>query len=288
MEVVDFSYNNLSGALNDAITKWVNLRFISLAQNKFSEALPTWLFSFQVIQTMDLSGNKFSGYIPDGNFNFSLKFNSSNFSRTTPFEQLPILQSLQMKLSVVVSDINELGFDYLLSSAVGIDLSRNLLHGEIPVSLFGLHGLEYLNLSYNFLDGRVPTSLSNMSSLRALDLSHNSLSGQIPENISSLGNLTLLNLSYNCFSGILPKKQQYSRFPGAFAGNPDLCVEESPGEVCQTKGLPTVPNKNFEEETEGPISIWVFCISGVVSFYSGLITLFCSARTRNYILQTKL
>ncbi|GMP21783.1 hypothetical protein CsSME_00000070 [Camellia sinensis var. sinensis] len=258
LEVVDFSYNNLSGGLNDAITKWLNLRFISLARNKFNGSLPAWLFSFQVIQTLDLSGNKFSGYIPDGNFNISLMFNNSNFSRT-PTQQLGTSQNLQMKLSVVVSDVDELSFDYDLSSAVGIDLSDNSLYGEIPVSLFGLHGLEYLNLSYNFLDGQIPSSLEKMWSLRALDLSHNSLLGQIPENISSLGNLTLLNLSYNCFSGIVPTKQGYWRFPGAFAGNPDLCVE-SPGERCQTKSLPVVPGKTFEEEMEGPISLWIFII----------------------------
>ncbi|KAF5960342.1 hypothetical protein HYC85_001551 [Camellia sinensis] len=286
LEVVDFSYNNLSGGLNDAITKWLNLRFISLARNKFNGSLPAWLlFSFQVIQTLDLSGNKFSGYIPDGNFNISLTFNSSNFSRT-PTQQLGTSQNLQMKLSVVVSDVDELSFDYDLSSAVGIDLSDNSLYGEIPVSLFGLHGLEYLNLSYNFLDGQIPLSLEKMWSLRALDLSHNSLFGQIPENISSLGNLTLLNRSYNCFSGIVPTKQGYWRFPGAFVGNPDLCVE-SPGERCQTKSLPVVLGKTFEEEMEGPISLWVFSISAFVSFYVGITTLFCSAKTRSYILQTK-
>ncbi|KAI8029105.1 Receptor-like protein CLAVATA2 [Camellia lanceoleosa] len=243
LEVVDFSYNNLSGGLNDAITKWLNLRFISLARNKFNGSLPAWLFSFQCC-----------GYIPDGNCNISLMYNNSHFSGT-PTQQLGTSQNLQIKLSVVFSDVGELSFDYDLSSAVGIDLSDNSLYGEIPVSLFGLHGLEYLNLSYNFLDGQIPSSLEKMWSLRALDLSHNSLLGQIPENISSLGNLTLLNLSYNCFSGIVPMKQGYWRFPGAFAGNPDLCVE-SPGERCQTKSLPVVPGKTFEEEMEGPISLW--------------------------------
>ncbi|PSR98833.1 Leucine-rich repeat receptor-like protein [Actinidia chinensis var. chinensis] len=286
LEVVDFSYNNLFGSLNEALTKLLNLRFISFAQNKFSGALPTWPFSFGVIQMMDLSSNKFSGYIPDDNFNISLKFNGSNFSRTTPVELLPTLPILEMKLSVVISDIDELSFRYHLSSAVGIDLSDNLLRGEIPVSLFGLHGLEYLNLSNNFLDGEIPTSLNKMWSLRALDLSRNSLSGQIPENISCLGNLSVLNLSYNCFSGILPKRQGFWRFPGAFAGNPDLCVEY-PSEGCEEKSPPAVPDKALEEEMEGPISLWVFFISTFVSFYFGVVTLFCSARTRNYILQAK-
>lgn len=170
------------------------------------------------------------------------------------------------------------------SSVVGIDLSDNLLHGEIPDGLFGLQGLEYLNLSYNFLDGEVP-GLEKMLSLRALDLSHNSLSGQVPGNISILKGLTLLNLSYNSFSGIVPKKEGYRRFPGAFAGNPGLCLESSGG-ACSTASLPAVPGKS-SEEMEGPISVWVFCLSAFVSFYFGVMVLFCSTRARTYILHSK-
>ena len=181
---------------------------------------------------------------------------------------------------------NELGFNFDISSSIGIDLSRNLLHREIPTGFSGLLSLEYLNLSYNFLDGQIP-GLEKMQRLRILDLSHNSLSGQIPENISSLRNLTLLNLSYNCFSGIVPKEQGYWRFPGAFAGNPELCVESSGGK-CEMASIPTVPAKAFKEEMEdGPISVWVFGVSAIVSFYSGVVSMFCSARARNYIMQTK-
>jgi hypothetical protein len=47
-----------------------------------------------------------------------------------------------------------------------------------------------------------------------------------------------------------------------------------------------VPGKSFEE-TEGPISVWIFCISAFVSFYFCVVTLFCSTRARSYLLQTK-
>jgi hypothetical protein len=285
LEFVDFSSNNLSGILNDAITKWSNIRFLSLAQNKFNGNLPNWLFTFEAIQTIDFSGNKFSGFIADGNFNISLNFNTGDIGRM-PKEPFFIIPNVNIKVSVVVSDSNESSFNYHLYSTVGIDLSNNLLHGEIPEGLFGLQGLEYLNLSHNFLDGQVP-GLEKMRSLKALDLSHNSLSGQVPGNISSLQDLTLLNLSYNCFSGFVPKKQGYWRFQGAFAGNPDLCVENSSGR-CDSASLPAAPGKTFQDAmVEGPISVWVFCLSFFVSFYFGVVALFCSARTRNYILHTK-
>ncbi|KAJ6695979.1 3 putative-RELATED [Salix koriyanagi] len=257
LEIVDFSSNNLSGNLNDAITKWSNLRYLSLARNKFSGSLPSWLFTFEEIQMMDFSGNKFSGLLPNGNFNISSEFNNGDVRRL-PAEPFLAIRNIEIKISVLVVDNSELSFNYHLSSNAGIDLSDNLLHGEIPRGLFGLQGLEYLNLSYNSLDGQVP-SLEKMQRLRALDLSHNSLSGQTPGNISRLKELVLLNFSYNSLSGFVPWKEGYGRFPGAFVGNPDLCVE-SRRVKCDSGSLPTVPGKSFEE-TEGPISVWIFCIS---------------------------
>ena len=79
---------------------------------------------------------------------------------------------------------NELSFIFDLSSTIGIDLSRNLLHREIPTGFSGLLSLEYLNLSYNYLDSQLLT-LEKTERLMVLDLSDNSLSGQILENVSN-------------------------------------------------------------------------------------------------------
>ncbi|GMG99926.1 hypothetical protein Nepgr_001766 [Nepenthes gracilis] len=285
LEVVDFSSNNLLGPLNDAMTKWPNLRFLSLASNYLDGSLSGWLFTFPAMRTIDLSGNNFSGYIPDGNFNVSSDFNNATIARsnTTAGEQI----AASVKVSVMLLDIEEVTFAYDLASAIGIDLSSNQLIGEIPVGLFSLWGLEYLNLSNNFLDGKILSGLDKMTNLRALDLSHNSLSGPVPPNISSLRELAQLNLSYNCFSGFVSTKEGYWRFPGAFAGNPDLCIEVSDGK-CQQSALPKLPEEKFGDDSEdGPISVWIFCVSAAVTFYSTIIALFCSSQSRNYILRTK-
>ncbi|KAM0992489.1 hypothetical protein ACFX13_010894 [Malus domestica] len=233
---------------------------------------------------IDLSGNKFSGFIPDANFNTSINFNNGELGKMQR-EPFGTSHNADTKVLIVVTGSSELSFNYVLSSMVGIDFSNNVLDGEVPGGLFGLRGLQYLNLSRNFLRGRVP-DLEKMWSLRALDVSHNSLSGHIPENISSLQHLTLMDLSYNCFSGLVTKKQGYSRFPGAFVGNPDLCLESSDG-GCDPASLPAVPGKAFEgEEVEGRISVWVFCLSAFLSFYFTGLALFCSPRARNHILKT--
>ncbi|KAK8541816.1 hypothetical protein V6N13_137595 [Hibiscus sabdariffa] len=116
------------------------------------------------------------------------------------------------------------------------------------------------------------------SNLRALDLSHNLLSGQIPGNITTLKSLVVLNLSYNSFSGSVLVNQGYQRFSGTLTGNRGPCGALT-GEGCNGASL---PEKAFEE-VEGPILVWVFCVSAFVSFYFGVVGLFCWARARSYI-----
>ncbi|KAJ8425457.1 hypothetical protein Cgig2_018855 [Carnegiea gigantea] len=287
LEVVDFSSNRLSGPLNDAMNKWLNLKFLSLAQNKFNGPLPTWLFTFPAIRTIDLAGNRFSGFIPNGNFNIGKNFNDAVIDVPAGDAHLVSIDGFEMQISVIVMDRNEVSFAYDLFSPVGIDLSDNQLNGEIPESIFSLHGLEYLNLSYNLLEGQIPVGLEKMWNLRALDLSHNSLSGPLLANISSLQELTTLNLSYNSLSGFVSRKQGYWRFPGAFVGNSALCIEISDGK-CQPPTMPALPGSTFKDDMEeGPISVWVFCVTAAVTFYVTLIALFCSTRSRNYILRGK-
>ncbi|KAK9025126.1 hypothetical protein V6N11_065023 [Hibiscus sabdariffa] len=84
------------------------------------------------------------------------------------------MRNVEIKISATIIDGTELSFNYKLSSAIAIDLSDNLLHGENPDVLFQVKGLEYMNLSYNSLDGLV-RRLENILNLRALDLSHNLL-----------------------------------------------------------------------------------------------------------------
>lgn len=56
-----------------------------------------------------------------------------------PMEILKSVSRNQSFVTVAVS--NELSFNFDLFSITGIDLSRGLLHGEIPTSLSGLQGL---------------------------------------------------------------------------------------------------------------------------------------------------
>nr|DAD20562.1 TPA_asm: hypothetical protein HUJ06_022025 [Nelumbo nucifera] len=84
-----------------------------------------------------------------------------------------------------------------ISTLTKLDVSRNFLHGEIPVSqLSNLSRLTYLDMSYNNLDGSIPCQLFTLRNLQHLDLSGNSFHGEFLS-----GNLKFLNLAGNFLSG---------------------------------------------------------------------------------------
>ena len=76
-----------------------------------------------------------------------------------------------------------------------LDLSRNMLSGEIPVELGNLTSLQELYLWGNELSGEIPVELGNLTNLQLLSLSRNGLSGEIPVELGNLTSLQELSLS---------------------------------------------------------------------------------------------
>jgi len=62
-----------------------------------------------------------------------------------------------------------------------IDISANMLTGEIPSSLGSCKVLNYLNLSYNALEDLIPVPLGKLQNLQDMDFSFNKLSGEVPK-----------------------------------------------------------------------------------------------------------
>ncbi|KAB2615981.1 receptor-like protein 2 [Pyrus ussuriensis x Pyrus communis] len=124
-----------------------------------------------------------------------------------------------------------------LTHLTHLNLSSNSLHGSLKNKLFeSLNSLKILDLSYNLLSGELPLSLTS-GNIRTLDLcselqifhaGHNNLSGLLPEDIYNaikleevaiplnslyggisdkivnLTNLAILDLSFNQLCAVLP------------------------------------------------------------------------------------
>ena len=58
-----------------------------------------------------------------------------------------------------------------------LDLSKNLLEGNIPPNIWKCKHLEMLGLAYNNFGGNIPSAIGNVSTLLGVELSYNHLTG---------------------------------------------------------------------------------------------------------------
>lgn len=81
-----------------------------------------------------------------------------------------------------------------------------------------------LNLSSNLLSGDIPQSICDLTSLQVLDLCSNHLTGTIPSALNHLHFLSEFNISNNELQGPIPVGGQISTFQSSsFDGNSRLC-----------------------------------------------------------------
>eukprot|EP00253_Pinus_taeda_P026457 PITA_26457 len=139
LELLDLSYNQLSGVMLSKVASLHNLQFyINVSHNALTGRVPAELGGMHMVQAIDLSDNNFSGSIPSQLVNcagldyLNLSHNSLEGTIPTSIDQVAGLQDL--------------------------DLSFNKLSGPLPTSIEKLQKLTHLNLSYNNFTGEVPSS----------------------------------------------------------------------------------------------------------------------------------
>ncbi|XP_026428209.1 receptor-like protein 14 [Papaver somniferum] len=151
-------------------------------------------------------------------------------------------------------------FEKLYDYSSGVDLSCNILDGNIPKEIGLLNGLVMLNLSHNHLSSNIPVSVGNMSSLDSLDLSSNRLCGHIPQSLTSIDSLGFLDLSYNDLSDKVPRGVHFDTLGldgSAFSGNDLLCGypmgKDCEGDHDINNSHGNDPSKEFEEKDQDDV-----------------------------------
>ncbi|KAF8659731.1 hypothetical protein HU200_058191 [Digitaria exilis] len=191
--------------------------------------IPWQLSDHSQLQLLDLANNQLNGSIPKQFANFASMIEQNN---GFDLGSTHILLTYSNRSLTPYSDrINEnwkgkyYTFEKAIAHMIGIDMSNNLLSGEIPAELTNLKGLQLLNLSRNNLSGGIPADIGNLKDLESLDLSCNELSGHIPDSLSSLTFLSSLNLSNNQLSGPIPRDGQLGTLndPSIYSNNSGLC-----------------------------------------------------------------
>ncbi|XP_027337087.1 receptor-like protein EIX2 [Abrus precatorius] len=85
-----------------------------------------------------------------------------------------------------------------------LDMSHNLLSGELPNCWMKWQSLIHVNLGSNDLYGKIPDSIGSLTQLQTLRVRNNSLFGNIPASLKSCKSLWYLDLGLNEFTGNIP------------------------------------------------------------------------------------
>ncbi|KAI4296253.1 hypothetical protein L6164_036226 [Bauhinia variegata] len=287
--------NSLSGEIPLSMKSCTQLIFLSLGNNKFSGKIPTWIGQeLKILRVFSLRSNSFKGHV------------------STSFCQLQSLRIFDLSSNLLSGPIPRCVFygmvakewepshvydpyinyrDILLVSSEGtylesfyrnlkvfviLDLSSNLLTGDIPTEFSKLAGLVSLNLSSNQLVGSIPSYIGQLQNLQALDLSRNQLSCTIPTSIVDLNFLAILNVSYNNLLGEIPTGHQMDTFDSSsYIGNPKLCglsLERiCPGNgaseedsFCKKEGI-----KDEQEKHKNGLQVPPFYVGMAIGFITG-------------------
>ncbi|XP_039160951.1 receptor-like protein 33 [Eucalyptus grandis] len=295
LTMIDLSDNQLQGNLPRSLANCKKLEFINFANNLIMDTFPSWLGSlpelhililrsnkfhgvierpqlshaFPKLRILDLSSNAFVGKLPMEFFQSwnAMKFETRNFTYMyedlypSAFLAFTYYGNYDFSMMVIYKGLKSY-YPKVPKVLTIIDLSSNLLKGEIPSVIGDFKGLQGLNLSNNSFTGYIPSSLGNLTALESLDLSRNKLSGQIPQKLIELGFLSFLNLSYNNLTGSVPRGKQFDTFSNdSFEGNLGLC-----GDFIFTKCQPSTYQ---EEDLGSPIELnWKIVLMG---YGSGLV-----------------
>ncbi|KAL3737023.1 hypothetical protein ACJRO7_025877 [Eucalyptus globulus] len=202
LAALTLSGNNLSGIIPSSLQNLQSLIFLFLAENNFEGLIPSYLEKYQSLVALDLSSNYLSGppIFPMTGSLLWLNLSSIHLSRVLPMG---------------IGNLKHLDI---------LDVSENILEGEIPSSIGNCDGLRVLRLRDNLFHGSIAQPISSLRSIEELDLSNNSFYGEIPKFLEAFRFLEKLDLSYNHLEGPLPTQGVFRNASATFvAGNEKLC-----------------------------------------------------------------
>jgi len=223
------SFNNLNGTIPSELGSLTFLTRLSLSNNGLMGTIPSELGNAVSLQMLDLSGNNLQGSIPGELGNLTLQSFDVTNNQITGIQMgdynIGVFTLKDNMINQLANDVFSSLFPITGSGNIGkLDLSNNLIGGELSISQNFSNSLTYLDISRNLLVGSIDNFMNGFPKLQTLMLLDNMLTGSLPQvlppslitlNMSHSNlygsfppslpvNLTLLDVSHNNLNGTLP------------------------------------------------------------------------------------
>ncbi|XVF05642.1 hypothetical protein REPUB_Repub05bG0190200 [Reevesia pubescens] len=206
---VDLSSNQLSGSLDLGLgsSSFVSsIQYLNISRNLLAGELfaHDGMPYFDSLEVFDASDNQVVGTIPSFNFIVSLRIlrlGNNQLSGSTPEG---LLQESSMILSELDLSLNQLEgpVGSITSAALKkLNISSNKLSGSLP---FNVGHCTIIDLSNNMLSGDLSRIQGWGNYVEVIELSSNSLTGTLPNQTSQFLRLTTFKVSNNSLQGVLP------------------------------------------------------------------------------------
>ncbi|OVA03763.1 Leucine-rich repeat [Macleaya cordata] len=211
LDDVELSFCHLGLRFPEWLRTQKKIRKINLSNTGISGTVPTWFWNMSSqLEYLNLSYNQLHGELPNflqstdaGSVRIHLSSNRFN-------GRLPRISSNVEELDLSNNSISG-PISFLLCNPVNqmnelqdLDLSRNLLSGELPQCWFYWTSLVLIRLGWNNITGKIPSSIGSLGLLQSLQLPNNSFSGELPSSLRNCTMLVKIDLGENGLTGRIP------------------------------------------------------------------------------------
>nr|GEV31948.1 probable inactive receptor kinase At5g10020 [Tanacetum cinerariifolium] len=212
IEYLNVSDNNIGGNLfaHDGLPYFDNLEVFDASRNQFVGTVPS--FNFMVsLRILRLGSNKLSGSLPEALLQeSSMILSELDLSLNELIGPVMSISSITLRSLNLSSNKLTGMLPLIIGHCATIDLSSNLLSGNLSrIQAWGNY-VEEIDLSSNLLTGTFPIQTSQFLRLTSFKISNNTIGGTLLPGLFNSARLNYLNMSFNNFNGTIPIQQNDS------------------------------------------------------------------------------
>ncbi|XP_052196898.1 probable inactive receptor kinase At5g10020 [Diospyros lotus] len=205
VQYLNLRQNRLSGGFfkDEAVSLFRNLRVLDLGDNLISGQLPSF-GSLPNLKVLRMQNNSLYGVIPEDLLESSIPLEELDLSGNGFLGPIHVINSSTLNILNLSSNVLSGSLPSSVGKCVKVDLSRNMLTGDVSVMQTWEAALEFLDLSSNRLSGSIPNLTSQFLGLTTLNIGNNSLLGALPPLLLTSPKLSAVDLSLNELDGPIP------------------------------------------------------------------------------------